>query len=187
MNNFNRGNNKFGGGRDFKRPSFGGGRRDSSTRPEMHDAVCGKCGKDCQVPFRPTGTKPVFCSDCFERNTDSGSGERRFERRDSRESGRSFGNNFEKNYDRSERSDRGNDRSTGDQYKKQFESLNWKLDKILKLLSPVEVPQEIFSDVERIGKAVKITKPKSASAKSSSETKKAKNATNIEKIVATEE
>ncbi len=32
---------------------------------EMHDAVCARCGKDTQVPFRPTGARPVYCSDCF--------------------------------------------------------------------------------------------------------------------------
>ncbi len=31
----------------------------------MHEAVCGECGKRCQVPFRPTGQKPVYCSECF--------------------------------------------------------------------------------------------------------------------------
>lgn len=34
----------------------------------MHDAVCAKCGANCQVPFRPTQGKDVFCSKCFESN-----------------------------------------------------------------------------------------------------------------------
>jgi len=72
----------FGGGR-FGRDSgessgrFGGrpggrfGRdRDSgrsSREPlEMHDVVCDKCGKNCTVPFKPTSSKPVYCSDCFK-------------------------------------------------------------------------------------------------------------------------
>ncbi|MBS3144930.1 hypothetical protein J4208_05085 [Candidatus Woesearchaeota archaeon] len=43
----------------------GGGRFE--RRPmEMHDVVCAKCGKDCQVPFKPTSDKPVYCSDCFK-------------------------------------------------------------------------------------------------------------------------
>ena len=33
----------------------------------MFDVVCSNCGKNCQVPFRPTGDKPVYCSDCFEK------------------------------------------------------------------------------------------------------------------------
>ncbi len=44
------------------RPQFGGPRRDG---PELFDAVCSKCGKDCQVPFRPSGQKPVYCRACF--------------------------------------------------------------------------------------------------------------------------
>ncbi|MCA9370720.1 MAG: hypothetical protein KC680_02040, partial [Candidatus Peregrinibacteria bacterium] len=32
---------------------------------EMHDAVCSECGADCQVPFKPSGDKPVLCRDCF--------------------------------------------------------------------------------------------------------------------------
>ena len=80
MRNFNRGN--F-GRRGFSRP--GGrdsgkfGRRDSgrfdrrnssrSRGPEdraMHEAICGKCGSECEVPFKPTEGKPVYCSDCFK-------------------------------------------------------------------------------------------------------------------------
>ena len=32
---------------------------------EMHDATCARCGTETQVPFRPTGARPVYCSDCF--------------------------------------------------------------------------------------------------------------------------
>jgi CxxC-x17-CxxC domain-containing protein len=31
----------------------------------MFQAVCNDCHKSCNVPFRPTGDKPVYCSDCF--------------------------------------------------------------------------------------------------------------------------
>lgn len=31
----------------------------------MYDATCSDCGKSCQVPFRPVGSKPVKCRDCF--------------------------------------------------------------------------------------------------------------------------
>jgi CxxC-x17-CxxC domain-containing protein len=33
---------------------------------EMHDAICANCGKTTQVPFVPTGSRPVYCSDCFQ-------------------------------------------------------------------------------------------------------------------------
>ena len=31
----------------------------------MYKAVCSECKKSCDVPFRPTGDKPVYCRDCF--------------------------------------------------------------------------------------------------------------------------
>jgi len=66
MGNYDRGG--YGGRRDFGggfRGRGGGFGRD--RRPaEMHDVVCDKCGKECQVPFKPTGDKPVLCSDCFK-------------------------------------------------------------------------------------------------------------------------
>jgi CxxC-x17-CxxC domain-containing protein len=33
----------------------------------MHNAICDKCKKECEVPFKPTGDKPVLCSDCFKK------------------------------------------------------------------------------------------------------------------------
>jgi CxxC-x17-CxxC domain-containing protein len=54
------------------RPSFGrGSRPERSNRDfdrdtqEMFSATCAQCGKRCEVPFRPTGERPVFCRDCF--------------------------------------------------------------------------------------------------------------------------
>ncbi len=44
-----------------------GGYSSSERRSrEMFDAVCANCGKTASVPFRPSGSKPVYCSDCFE-------------------------------------------------------------------------------------------------------------------------
>jgi|TARA_B100001964_G_scaffold244700_1_gene327342 CxxC-x17-CxxC domain-containing protein len=42
------------------------GRDRRSERHEMHSAICDKCGKDCEVPFKPTQGKPIYCSDCFK-------------------------------------------------------------------------------------------------------------------------
>lgn len=33
---------------------------------EMHTAVCGGCGGEARVPFKPRGDRPVYCSSCFE-------------------------------------------------------------------------------------------------------------------------
>lgn len=32
---------------------------------EMHKAVCAECGKECEVPFKPSGDRPVYCRDCY--------------------------------------------------------------------------------------------------------------------------
>ena len=37
-------------------------------RREMFPAVCSACGKETEVPFRPSGEKPVYCRECFEQN-----------------------------------------------------------------------------------------------------------------------
>ena len=41
---------------EFRKPKF-----------EMHAATCGKCGARCEVPFRPSGSKPVYCNSCFRK------------------------------------------------------------------------------------------------------------------------
>lgn len=37
----------------------------SSGPKEMHSATCAECGTSCQVPFKPRGDRPVYCSTCF--------------------------------------------------------------------------------------------------------------------------
>jgi CxxC-x17-CxxC domain-containing protein len=49
--------------RTARRQSDGGSR--SRT---MHDVICNGCGRPTQVPFVPTGSRPVYCLDCFEGN-----------------------------------------------------------------------------------------------------------------------
>jgi CxxC-x17-CxxC domain-containing protein len=41
-----------------------GGRYDRPAR-QMTDVICSSCGKPTQVPFVPSGDKPVYCRDCF--------------------------------------------------------------------------------------------------------------------------
>lgn len=45
--------------------SDGGGYSAPRGPREMFTATCSSCGKEAQVPFRPTSGKPVYCSDCF--------------------------------------------------------------------------------------------------------------------------
>jgi len=36
-------------------------------RPQkvLYAAICAHCGKDCEIPFKPSGTRPVYCRECF--------------------------------------------------------------------------------------------------------------------------
>ena len=139
----NRGDGKFNGRRDFGgrsndrggRGGFGGDRE----RPQMHGAVCDDCGKNCEVPFRPTGDKPIFCSDCFRNKRDDNGGDNR---RDSRGGDRG---GFKERRPRQDFGDKKSFKSEGgstQDYKMQFDILNKKLDKILKALAPIEVSEE---------------------------------------------
>ena len=38
---------------------------------EMHRSVCAECGKECEVPFQPTGDRPVYCAECWAKNRPS--------------------------------------------------------------------------------------------------------------------
>jgi CxxC-x17-CxxC domain-containing protein len=40
---------------------------DSGGSRPLFSAVCSECGKDTQVPFKPTAGKPVYCRDCFQK------------------------------------------------------------------------------------------------------------------------
>jgi CxxC-x17-CxxC domain-containing protein len=58
------------GGGSYGTSSYGGGSSSygASRGPrEMFTATCSSCGNVASVPFRPSGAKPVYCSDCFSR------------------------------------------------------------------------------------------------------------------------
>ena len=44
------------GGRGFDRPPR-----------EMHKVTCAECGTETEVPFKPDGTRPVYCRDCYQK------------------------------------------------------------------------------------------------------------------------
>ncbi len=64
--------------RSGSRPSYRSSNRSSSRtgdrnrrssergNVELHTAICAKCKKETQVPFKPTGSKPVYCRECFQ-------------------------------------------------------------------------------------------------------------------------
>lgn len=82
MNNFKPGGQRnrkeFLGGRPKSDANYGpkkrfesndrGPRRDErggERKIELFTTACTTCGKSCEVPFKPDGTKPVLCRDCF--------------------------------------------------------------------------------------------------------------------------
>ncbi|MCD1294142.1 DNA-directed RNA polymerase [Methanocella sp. CWC-04] len=44
------------------------GRRSFEGPKEMHKATCADCGKECEVPFKPTEGRPVYCRDCLPKH-----------------------------------------------------------------------------------------------------------------------
>ncbi len=125
MKNFNQGRGQFGGNRGGGSRFGGGDRRSGGDRGSvtMHDAICSKCGKDCEVPFRPTGDKPIYCNDCFSENRDRGGDRGRSSRRD-------FGSRLPM------RPSFGDSRGGGssDEVKKQLEFLGLKIDRLTKVI-----------------------------------------------------
>ena len=129
-NKFNREKGNDSRERDFRREGHGKrqfGNRDRE-RPQMHEAICSDCGKKCEVPFKPTGDKPVYCSQCFSKHRGSSI---------SNSSGR-------RGYGRPRFQDK--DRIVN-QYKEQFDMLNAKLDRIIKALTPVVPVKEEKKEV----------------------------------------
>ena len=133
------------GGQNFGNRGFGPG-RDFGARQKFQ-AVCSACGANCEVPFRPSGTKPVYCDDCFSKNKS----------RDGGRDNRSFGRDSYDNRDN--RDNRGGD-ANGKQYQAELKTINYKLDQILKFLKPaVELEFESGIMADEIGEAaLKVSK-----------------------------
>ncbi|HPO05584.1 MAG TPA: hypothetical protein PLQ36_00575 [Candidatus Gracilibacteria bacterium] len=139
MRDFNRpnkfndrpGNNRF-GGRDQKR---------NFDSPTMFKAKCDECGSFCEVPFRPSGERPVLCNDCFRGGKEENRGFGR-----SRNDKPIFSRENDKDFSRS-RSE--SPKSSGVSLE-QFNALNQKVDRILEILEIIlelsESDEEDFDD-----------------------------------------
>lgn len=90
MKNFQR---SGGGGRSFGKKDFGKRSFDhrDSARP-LHKATCSECGNTCEVPFKPTNDRPVYCNNCFKRE-DKGGNSRRSDDRGYGDRDQDFGRN----------------------------------------------------------------------------------------------
>jgi len=58
-----------------RRDSGRNGGRDRQRREraevEMTEVTCSDCGIKCEVPFKPTSSKPLFCNDCYKKQDNS--------------------------------------------------------------------------------------------------------------------
>ncbi|MBN2094054.1 MAG: hypothetical protein JW740_01660 [Candidatus Zambryskibacteria bacterium] len=124
-----------------RRSNFGGGnRRDSggrdSGRPQMFSTTCASCHKTCEVPFRPTGDKPVYCDDCFRKNRGISSGDYgQRNRKDKRDSFSSKSQVQDKRID---------------ELKIQLDSVNAKLDKIIEIINMEAKQTSLEAAVKKI-------------------------------------
>lgn len=156
MGNFQGGGNRGGGG--FRggasgggRPSFGGNRGGDRREVTMHKAVCDECNKDCQVPFRPSSDKPIYCNDCFGNKRDDAP-RREFSDRGPK---KDFG-------------DRGNQSSFSkqasapvqDDTKNQLREINVKLDRLASAIEKLVTPKaEVKPFVKMEAKKIDVKKP----------------------------
>ena len=124
------------GGSDSRRNDRGGDRRDSrrggrdsfrsnSREREMFSAVCDECGDHCEIPFKPSTDKPIYCSTCFAKKD----GQNRFDKGNNKGGGK------------------------GDDFGKQFQAITEKLDQILQVLSPTK-PKKVVKKTVTKRKAV---------------------------------
>ncbi len=170
---------KFAGGKKFGGPGRGHDRgHGRSERPgedrELFKATCSSCSKSCEVPFRPSGDKPVFCRECFA-NKDQGGD--RFSGR-----GESRGNDYRKDAGRprEERPVRHEEvrapRDSGnDDLKRQLVNLESKIDYILELLAIREIETETVLGEQVVIEEVvpkKVRKPKTVKTKVKAPVKK---------------
>lgn len=50
--------------REYNSKGFGYNR----PQREMHKVTCSDCGTETEVPFRPDGTRPVYCRECYQKH-----------------------------------------------------------------------------------------------------------------------
>ena len=175
----NRGGGSFGGNkggdRGGSRGGYGGDRgrnrggdrrsdRGGYGAPTMHKAKCDGCGNTAELPFKPTGDKPVFCSACFSaKREESGGGDRRDSRGGDRRDGR--GGDRKPSFGGERRNDRDR-RPAGPDVSglaQKVDALHAKMDKILKSLN---LPTEDAHESETVFRAAKESvEPKKAKVK----------------------
>ena len=137
-------NGSFGGGERRKSGGDRGGRSGGSG--ELFRATCSSCHKPCEVPFRPSGDKPVYCSACFNmKSRDDERGSKREEygnRGDSRAHRTEYTKPSRSYVSHREESPR-TIKDTGlEDIKRQLATVESRLNRILDLLNPPTPPSK---------------------------------------------
>ncbi|MEK7460414.1 MAG: CxxC-x17-CxxC domain-containing protein [Patescibacteria group bacterium] len=109
-----------GGGSSFSKKNWGdkGG---SSAPFTLFKAICAKCNKPCEVPFRPTGGKPVYCKECFGTEGGTFKGDTRGDRFPKKDFG-----------ERNSYAPRAESTPNNDAVMKQLETINTKLEQLIR-------------------------------------------------------
>ena len=67
MNYENKGGFRSGGFRPTGPRNMHMGPRNMHMGPrEMHKATCADCKQETEVPFKPSGDRPVYCRECYQ-------------------------------------------------------------------------------------------------------------------------
>ncbi|MFA6329709.1 MAG: CxxC-x17-CxxC domain-containing protein [Candidatus Micrarchaeia archaeon] len=48
--------------------AYDGSRGNNFGPREMTKTTCSDCGAECEVPFKPTEGRPVYCRDCLPKH-----------------------------------------------------------------------------------------------------------------------
>lgn len=120
MNNFRQDrNNNRNSGFGNRQTRFSPRSDNRSRSMVKYPAICDQCKQNCEVPFRPTGNKPIYCSNCFEGKRD-GPEDRKTRRFDNKTS----------NY-------QVNDKAR-EQLTKTIEKLDNKIDKLIEIMENIQ-------------------------------------------------
>jgi len=131
MNTFKKGGFKGGNPKFNGKKKFGGNNKPDSVKrggnaTGLFSASCSECGKKCDVPFRPSPDKPVYCSECFGM------------KKSANESRGSHKSNRTENFTQSHKSgaDAGKIDNSILELKRQITSVELKLNRILDIINP---------------------------------------------------
>ncbi len=136
------GGNRSGGRSSGFGGNRGGGFRGNDRGPvRMHKVICDECKKPCEVPFMPTAGKPVYCNACFGGKKEGG---------------------INSNYRTPAKIDFRDDvkKVTGEEIKKLLESMNSKLEQLIKNLDTSKAPavKEVLEKVKAVVKKEEVKK-----------------------------